>query len=311
MGWNGVCFIVLYCTSDVFVKVSLSLLVFLDLKDPFVPSVTICFMASKQYQITFGYVLYHQFPLISAIIDIIGKFYAIQEKWSHDSSDMIDLQDNNEYCEWDEPDNDYVHKSVFGDVLFEPSKFFNYNSSKLRWEIEYSMPHLSKQALFIGISNTTNYATASPLVKVFGPYQMFVGYGISFFKRQNDNPWIQELVLGRGQESRKWGVFNCISSLVENNGVDIDDLVFGKIVYTVYIVNGVLKQVIEIYPHPGRKEKLCKIRHEIRFDGYPSKPSSYFLSCSLPFQASLKLVYFQTNEDFHYRDELDHFGYRM
>ena len=102
------------------------------------------------------------------------------------------------------------------------------------------------------------------------------------------------------------GVLRWHPRLVENDGVDIDDFVFGKIVFKIEVINGYVNQMIEIYPHPVTSKKFSYSNNMVWFDrkGYPSKPSSYFLFCSLPFKAALKLDYFQSSGDFCYRSEL-------
>ena len=314
MGWNGVCFIVLYCTSDVFVKVSLSLLVFLDLKDPFVPSVTICFMASKQYQITFGYVLCHEFPIITTIIDMIAKFYVIQEKWTKTNymvRSIINVEENGEYCEWDEENDEYCpwdsefdpcgYRLAIGQVLFEPHQFLC-ESTTLRWELEYSMFHCSKQALFIGISNCINLNDRAPHTRTFADDKMFMGYGISFYNRKNDNPYIFKLVKGRS--GKGYALDYRDDDFRQPN--EMTGFVFGKITFIVNIKNRFIYQTLHVHPHPstGKKMFCMKNSHYYTVD-YASNPSLYWLTCSFPFGASLKLDSFSSTGEFYYRDEWD------
>ena len=259
-------------------------------------------MSAKQYQIVFGYFLRQRFGLITAIIDLVAQFYVIQENWSYSSSGIIDLEDNNEYCEWSKSCgyvDEYV--SVCGNVLFKLDEM-----PSLTWEIEFAMPHRSENGLFIGLSNYFIYTIDNPESMHYDRNQMFAGYAIDFWGRQNDNPYIERCV--KGQK-----VMYVIGSGVKMRGdrvgvVQPDDFVFGTIRFTVNIDNDNMYQSLSVYPHPHsvRSNKMCCISDKIILDAnFQSKSKYYWLACSLPFGSSLKLNCFCSSGEFHYRNEWD------
>ena len=266
---------------------------------------SVAFMSSKQYRIVFGYLLYSHLQIIAAIVDAIAKFYVIQEKWALPNP-LMHLAENNEYCEWSEyNDNVIEHKSTFGNVLFDVNKSSE-ECLKLRWEFEYAMRHSSDQALFIGISNDMSHSWASPLVYANND-KIFAGYGICFYKRQNDNPFCLELDCYSKDTLNTGGIFQCLSTWIENDGIEINDFVFGKIIFEVNVFyrKCYISKSIYIYPHPGISNKLHSKSNRIPLEtNCEDAFSSYFLACYLPFGASLKLNCFSSSGDFHYRNEM-------
>ena len=260
------------------------------------------FMSSKQYRIVFGYFLESNLRLITAIIDVIAKFYVIQEKWSKSSS-MINLEENDEYCEWYDCGYPDGHISVFGNVLFKGDDFCFDESLTLRWKIEYSIPHLSNKALFIGISNFMTYTPDSPVHMWYGDHRMFAGYRISFYNRKNDNPYIEKFVKGREVIDATSEIFSSLKCN-KKDGLQPDDLVFGIITFIVNFTNGYIHETLSVYPHPVTAKKMSNMNNSIALKRFSdSKPSFHWLACSFPFGGSLKLDYFACSGTFYYRDD--------
>lgn len=270
-------------------------------------------MASKQYKIAFGYCLYHFELTITTIINVIAQFFMIHEKWSV-CGESINLEDYGEYCEWSDISDDESkcmvfsqHQSIFGRVLFEPR--YCYELSKLQWEIEYAIPRASSEPLFIGFSNDMTYASSSPIVnmaRVGGSMNsMFMGYGISFYKRKDYNPWCLEL--DTTDKNCSDLIYNAKNSW--NDGLDIDDNVFGIIKFTVIMLKNCMTTEIDIYPHPLTSNKLFSMISDVKnkmmaFNCFDDDYGPCFLACSIPNGVSLKVNCFYSSFDFHYRDEM-------
>ena len=247
----------------------------------------------QQDSLVRGYCRQMQWIMIETLVRLISLYFIIPECWSVNHGEHIQLDDNNEYCEysWNQYLISWYHQeSVYGNVIIEP---YSTVKSIVRWRCEYFMLHHSSFPLFIGVCNYTTFKYCGPHIEEFKRNydDRYIGYGISFGNREINDPWCKPIQSCKGVCSNSLEFERNIYIKKEFDDKYIDNLAFGEMELMVIIENATIEVIMKLYTHPNTCKKSSDYLRKTQFQN--TKINKFWLTASLPMGSGLKIKSFE------------------
>ena len=237
------------------------------------------------------------------IIEIIIQFFSIKDCWAFQDY-SIQLYEHDTFAEWPWNDTNCIdkgHKSLFGDFMFETS--FYPQTVQLKWDLQFCIPKVQPQPLFIGISNNNAQISTCPIYDknlkgIQTKHKMYTGFAFSFFHRSIDDPWCNQFYLHEAMDGQIYQTDPCefdLQSLINDvpSNQETSDCVFGEIEFIVILDNDNVTTSIKIYSHPSTLQHGKESFHDwMSQDFFKHNKDLCCLSVSLSRGSSIKIKQF-------------------